>query len=86
MQASSNLAKANAVVSEFRRSIRSADSLAAKPKMKTLPHVTDAVHHTRVMASIGISDILASARAEGLMRDPELRRRFQRISETLNSF
>jgi len=76
---------AHRIVREFRRSFRDADSLAEKPRLGVKKATSRQIKEDRAKYALGMHDIIISAQADGLLRDPEMRRRLERISSVINS-
>lgn len=75
---------AQRIVREFRRSFRDADSLTDKPRLVFKRATSRQVKRNAELCSVGMHDIIMSAQADGLLRDPETRRRLERISSVIN--
>ncbi len=85
-----NLAKANAVISQYRKDMRDANSTAKKPRICTQKAVSRLLTIQATQASVSMNDILDSINGTGFMIDPLQRQRIiaasSALSKTFNKF
>ena len=73
------------ITRKYARDLKDANSLTKKSRIVESHAVSRAILVNQQLASVSMNDIIEAAGAEGLLRDPLVRKRLQQMGSALNS-